>query len=406
MKNILKPDFLAFALASLLVWTILVSSAGINIFKHNRGDQYTRQALAWQKGQLTLEKDSLDYRVVRVGDIERIVPWLELPEYKNKIYVSYPPIPTLIEFPLTLIFGLNTPNTLTLLIFTWTAMLLSFFILQELTQNRTDSFTLAISIFWGSQILYSSGSGAASPQGQLYGVFFGILAIFFIIFSRQSFHLSLSGLMLGFAVGCRPFYLFMLPFLLYLLFLKKKYQVWKTICHFSLGLIPVIVFLSVYNLIRFDSIIEFGHNYLAEYTLFDAKQFSFEYFSRNLNFTFINLPGWNPKHHLPTFSQMGTAVWLVFPLLPLGIYFFFKSTIPKLEKLVLFISILAIWFMLLLQHSNGWTQFGYRYSIDLVPILIYLLGRAYEKLPNWIVAVCMYGIIINVYGVYYYYIIR
>ncbi|TET09985.1 hypothetical protein E3J84_04540, partial [Candidatus Aerophobetes bacterium] len=244
MKQILRGDFLIFSAVTLVVWIAFAFFMGMPLFRHDiLADQHTRQALACREGRMHLEEN---------------VGWLELVEYKDKIYISFPPTPTLIAFPLTLIFGYNTPNTFTLLIFTWLAMLFSFFIFEKLTQNRLLSFFMAFSFFWGSQILYLSMLGTVHNQGQLYGVFFAILALLIALNTKKAWSLIVSGLMLGLAVGCRPFYLFMLPLLLYLGI--QKHSLRKTLLFTGLGLAPMGIFLALYNLARFGSIFEFGHN--------------------------------------------------------------------------------------------------------------------------------------------------
>ncbi|MCK4419406.1 hypothetical protein KAV79_06330, partial [Candidatus Aerophobetes bacterium] len=122
MKQILKRDFLIFSAVTLVAWIAFAFLMRMPVLRHDiLANQHTRQALAWREGRMHLEEN---------------VGWLELAEYKGKIYISFPPTPTLIAFPLTFIFGYNTPNTFTLLIFTWLAMLFSFFIFEKLTRNR------------------------------------------------------------------------------------------------------------------------------------------------------------------------------------------------------------------------------------------------------------------------------
>lgn len=389
MKRIFKPDIIFFAIGTLLLWIVLTIFLGINLFEHSPIDQHTRQALAWKKGEIHLEED---------------FSWLELAKYKGKIYVSFPVSPTLIAFPMVLIFGQNTPNTLTLLIFTWVAMLFSFFILEKLTKNRPLSFLMSFSFFWGSQILYLSMRGAVWHQGQLYGVFFTITAFLIALYSKRAIYLIFSGLMLALAVGCRPFYLFMAPLLLYLSL--QKHSPLKTILFTGIGLASFGTFLALYNFIRFDSIFEFGHNYLPLTTIQGYPQFGLRYLLRNLKHVFIKLPQWVPSRNLLTFYGEGTAIWMVAPVILLGFYFFFKRDVPLCEKIIGGSSLAAIWLMLLFHVSNGWFQFGYRYGVDLIPLSLYFFGRSFKKLKFWFVPICAFSVIINIYGAFWFYLFR
>lgn len=119
MKQILKRDFLIFSTVTLVAWIAFAFLMRMPVFRHDiLADQHTRQALAWREGRMHLEEN--------VG---------------------------------------------------WLAMLFSFFIFEKLTKNRLLSFLMSFSLFWGSQILYLSVSAQVWHQGQLYGVFFAILAL-------------------------------------------------------------------------------------------------------------------------------------------------------------------------------------------------------------------------------------
>ena len=110
IKKIFTLDFIIFALVALICWIIMLHVIGNTFSSHSHYDEHTRQALAWREGKITLDHN---------------IEYLEIAKYKEKYYVSFPPAPTFMEFPLTFFFGLRTPNTLTLLIFTWVGLLFS-----------------------------------------------------------------------------------------------------------------------------------------------------------------------------------------------------------------------------------------------------------------------------------------
>ena len=85
-------------------YLLLHDLAGGTLLVHEPLDSYTLQALAWRNGEVCLTNGQ-DY------------PWLELAIYNGKYYVSFPPLPSVLMLPLTFVFGENTPNTLTQLVF-------------------------------------------------------------------------------------------------------------------------------------------------------------------------------------------------------------------------------------------------------------------------------------------------
>ncbi len=375
-----------FFLLILILWLILLLVTDHKILEHSHYDQFTRQALMWQNGRISLPEN---------------IEYLELAYYNDKIYVSFPPAPTFIEFFLTIFFKEKTPNTLVLLLFTWISMILSFFILLKLTNNRWFSYFMSFTFFWGSNILYLSLEGAVWHQGQLYGLFFAIFAFFILFYANKKYYLFISGLLLGLSVGCRPFYIFLTPYFCYLAY--KKFPSTTSILYFIIGLIPPGLFYSIYNYIRFDSIFEFGHKYLPWTSDLTHGIFSFNYLLRNLYHVFIKLPEYDTANGIISFHGMGVAVWIVSPIIILSIYYFFKKDIAIYERIFGLFSLILVWGTLLLHASNGWKQFGYRYSIDFVPLVIIFFGKSFNKNNLLITIISIYSIAINLYGAFWFY---
>jgi len=385
LKKIFTLDFVLFTIITLILWLVFFYVLGFSVFSHSAYDQHTLQALAWQQGRV---------------DVDSAI-YLELAEYGNKYYVSFPPTPTFIEAPLTLLFGRMTPNSLTLLLSTWISMLLSFFIFLKLTKKRFLSYGLAFVFFWGSNILYLTLSGAVWHQGQLYGLFFTVLAFFLVVYSRQPWWLLLGALSLGLAVGCRPFYLFMVPLFLY--YGYQKFPTWKIFLYTVIGLGPPGIFYALYNHFRFGNILEFGHVYLPHSQELGGNIFSFDYFFRNLRHVFLQLPTWDATQNFLSFNVRGTAIWICTPFILIGLIYFFKKGIPVIEKIVAGLCLVAVWFPLLIHESNGFFQFGYRYSVDLIPLFIILTARTLRKNHWWLWPLGIYSILINIYGALWFY---
>ena len=83
--------------AMCLMWVLLHTVLGTSFFGPTPYNTYTRQALAWRQGLLHLPED---------------VPHLELAIFEGEYYVSFPPVPSLVLWPLTFLFGENTPDDL------------------------------------------------------------------------------------------------------------------------------------------------------------------------------------------------------------------------------------------------------------------------------------------------------
>jgi hypothetical protein len=386
-KKIFKLDFIIFAGVTLALWIVLLYATGHSIPEHSPHDQFTVQAMAWKSGKITAPG-----------------PGEERAEYKGNVYISFPPVPSFIEFPLTLIFNQNTPNTFTLLLFTWLSMLFAFFVLLKLTGSRTLSFFGAFSFIWGSQALYLSLFGAVWHQGQLYGMFFAMASLLVLLYADKEWPLAIGAFLLALAVGCRPYYLVMTVFYAYWAY--KRFPKLITFAYVVGGLIPPGIFYAVYNYIRFDSIFEFGHKYIPWYREQPEQILGLNHLPQNLFYTFVNLPEWIKARNIMGFHGMGTGIWFVAPILLTGFVFFFKKGIGFLEKIVCGVVIAGVWFLLLLHDTNGWFQFGYRFSVDLIPLLLFFFGRTFTKDHWYLVPIGMFSVLVNIYGSFWFYVLN
>ena len=321
-------------------------------------------------------------------------------KYHGAVFNSFPPAPSLIEFPFVVFCGRLTPNNVVQLVFIWLAMIMAYFILEKLTGNRFLSYVASVGFFWGSNILYLSLRAPVWHQGHLYGVFFVVAAFFIVLYGHKPLSLLAAAFFLGWTVGCRPLNVLYVPLLFYMGF--KRYSVKQTLIFSIAGLLPAALFIGIYNFVRFGSPAEFGHIYLAwsEYVHFEV--FGFSWLPRNLYYTFLNLPEWDYRGFL-TFSGRGTAVWLTNPFIFLGFIMFLRKSVPLRDKLMAGATGFALWLLLLLHCGNGWFQFGYRYIVDLIPLFIIMFGWAYKELKKWMIPVGAISILINIYGAIWFY---
>jgi hypothetical protein len=401
LKRVFRPDFIGFGVVTLVFWIVLLYATGHSVTEHSPHDQYTVQALAWSHGRITMDSP---------GD--------ERAEYKGKVYISFPPVPSFIELPFVLMFGGKTPNTITLLLF----------ILEKLTGNRALSFFASFSFFWGSQALYLSLFGAVWHQGQLFGVFFAVCALLVLLYARKPLALIAGGFFLGLAVGCRPYYLVMVVFYAYWAY--RRFPGMSALMYVAAGLIPPGIFYAIYNFVRFGSILEFGHKYLEHYQVQQDRILELKFFCRNLYHALVNPPEWSTKLGMIVFhgkndGGFGTGLLFVSPMLLSGFIYFMRRGIGIPEKIASAISVFGIWFLLLLHDTNGWFQFGYRFSVDLMPLLLFFFGRTFTKDRSYLVSaraclaigdrdskilthfylvlISVYSVIVNIYGSFWYY---
>jgi hypothetical protein len=260
-------------------------------------------------------------------------------------------------------------------------------------------------------------------------------ALLILVYTESPAFFAAGGFFIALAVGCRPFYFFMIPFYGFHAF--KRFPSLKTFIFIIIGLIPPGLFMMIYNAVRFGSIAEFGHKYLPWSKTLSEGVFSFSYFPRNIYHALVHGPEWDRAKDILSFSGAGTGLWFSSPVLLLGLFFFFSplsilfirfvNSLPEghllkkifqkylgvadkkingLEILISGITLFVIWFGLLLHESGGWYQFGYRFSVDLIPLLLFFFGRTFKKPYLFLVPLCQCAVIINIYGALWFYILR
>ena len=162
-----------------------------------------------------------------------------------------------------------------------------------------------------------------------------------------------------------------------------------------------------YNYVRFDNILEFGHNYLPEFTNSTYGQFSFHYLLPNLKALFFNKIHINSNLNL-TFD-MPFSMIIANPVILLYSYRSIKNIIKtkKIDmlRLMIFITIILNIIMICMHRTLGAWQFGARYSCDILPFVLLGIILLNEKKNNIIkldtfeIACIIFGVILNIYGV-------
>ena len=380
--------------AALLLYLLLAAGLNLNLFEHSPYDSYTLQAMTWRQGRIALDQD---------------YPWLELALYNGKIFISFPPFPTLIMLPLTLVFGGDTPSMLVNLVLFIGSCAMSYCLMRRLKLRPDAAAAMAVFCVCGCNLLEVSEYGGVWNVAQGAAFFLTTASIYLMCAPRNSSRLPMvfGPLLIAFAVGCRPFQALYVPWVLYRLYLwcrREDEDVIRTLRRMvPYVILPglVAVAYGAYNYARFDSIFEFGHNYLPEHMSEGGEQFALYHWPNNVR-NIMRLPHFEGNRLLfPKFY--GFAFYLCNPLFIMAA----AATIRRLrrgksgfdaEDCLLLGTAFAHFNVLLLHNTFGGYQFGTRYLVDLLPALAYLTIRKRERLSPLDVLAMIWGIAFNVYG--------
>ncbi|MEG1560057.1 MAG: hypothetical protein RRY79_03875 [Clostridia bacterium] len=364
---------------------------GGTLFSHCQWDSYTRQAMAWREGRMDLGEN---------------ISWLELAIFNGKYYVSFPPLPSVLMLPLTFIFGYNTPNNFVNACYCIISAVFAYKCLRHTGVKDVTSAFIAMFVVWGANTFWMSTSGGVWFQAQQLNMLFCLASIFCVLKNKR----VLAYLLLALAVGCRPLSLLYFPVLFIVFFIQdysenKELGIFKNICKQLPCLIaPILIGASymLYNYARFGNPLEFGHNYLPEFTESQNGQFSFSYLGQNLYNLFIRpieITG-DFRLKFPWFN--GFWFYIANPIFLLMAVYIIRDIIKKRFKTTQLIIVLmmALNIILLCMHKTlgGW-QFGARYTCDLIPFaFFYIIMQRKWKLERYERVIMVLGIMFNVYG--------
>jgi hypothetical protein len=262
---------------------------------------------------------------------------------------------------------------------------------------------------FGTVFFFSSVIGQVWYTAHVVGVTLCLVYAWAAIEARRPI---VAGVALGLAAITRPPMAFMFP-----LFLLEAWRVsggldaWrgdrkqtiralaKKAIPFAAPIVLIAVAAAAYNIARFGSPGEFGHNYLEVVQQRQMEQyglFSYHYLQRQLAVAFTLLP--ELPGHAPWIqvSGQGLALWVTTPAFLLLLWPREKNALHR----TLWITVALVAIPTFFYQNSGWVQFGYRFSLDYTVFLVMLLavgGRRFGVPTRALIAL---GVVINLLGAY------
>ncbi len=382
-------------ITSVLLYLLLMCwLTGYGPLKQNVYNSYALQADSWRQGRLDLGQD---------------YPYLELAVYNGKYYVSFPPFPSYILFPLTFIFGSNTPDALLM----WFISLLSAGYLYRLALQFRLSEPLSalttLTVILGSNATFNMLNPGAWFFAQNLCFLLAVMTIYYAGNGKGGWALFFWAC----SVGCRPMQIFFLPVVLLILYIVEKKKspelsgkkIVSNKIYWGIPAGCVALTYMVLNYLRFGSIIEFGHNYLPEFIRAEHGQFSVKYMSENLksllHFFQFDESGKIVIDHFGNLSFMLVSPCVIFAILTL-----LACILKKEYRIVIFqsgiIACAIAYLAVTIMHKTmgGW-HFGNRYANDILPwiYLATVLGLSrVEKLGKYQIPIAVFGLCLNAIG--------
>lgn len=357
-------------------------------------NSYILQAKAWLDGRL---------------DLGQNYTHLELAVYEGKYFVSFPPFPSMLVFPFV-IFGWDTCDGFLSVVAAVFAAAYAYKIMKyfKIDDNRAVMYSLLITI--GSNWFFTAQVAWVWFFAQTLAFTFSLMALYYALKDK----LGLSLLFWACAVGCRPLQAFYLPVILYLAYtsyskenpnaslkyiIKKK---WTAV----IPMAAVALSYMLLNFMRFGNPLEFGHNYLPEFTRVEHGQFSIVYVGDNLAklFRFPEISfkkAWKYQSFDGFLFMIASPVFWTYIVYTIRSFIRDKDQNDKFLTIIIF-AMIALELILTSAHKTmGGAHFGNRYTNDVIPLVCLGIASVTHEKKDWekfnLVLIFM-GVIVNVLG--------
>lgn len=390
-----QTKYLFMICTTIIFWLTLMSCfTGLGPLTHNTYNSYSLQADSWRNGRLDL---GVNYT------------HLELAIYKGKYYVSFPPFPSYIAFPLTFIWGSNTPDGIILWIIDIILSIYLFKLAYIITKDNNSSALISIFFMLGTNIAFIIVTPWVWFWAQTLCVLLSIMSIYYAIKGKGALSFGLWAC----SVGCRPMQALFFPILLALLLYYKKaddneksyFDIIKS--HVTWYIPPFIIGLSymILNYARFDNPLEFGHNYLPEFTEAEYGQFNLHYLKNNFQML-LNFPDFDDNNRLVVDHFGNLNFIIVSPIIIIALISIIQFIIQKNKKYIILslsiviFSILYLIITMMHRTMGGW-HFGNRYTNDILPYMFLLSTLGIKKNKNLnklILPLLVFGLCLNAIG--------
>jgi len=367
--------FQAFGIAVLVFIIYFVTSHGSTAFNH-----FVRLADAFIDGRLYLV-DAPDY--------------LELARYGEKAFVINPPAPTLFLLPWVAIWGISANQTIVSMMVGAAAIGLFWVAATQMRWSLPLKAAITLLLAFGTNFWWAATDGSLWTFAHVSAVFFLMAALVETTGRNRPW---LVGILVGLAGLSRLTTFLTFPFFVYTVAqgADGRRILLRRLAIFGLALAAMVGIYLAYNYGRYETFSDQGYyhpQYLSE-TWFSKGRFDISYIPRHLDAILFMGPVVTEEFPFLKPSSFGLGLFFTTPAL----LYIFRAELRglPLAALVAVLLTAVIW---MIHGTTGWAQFGYRYSIDVLPFMAILVASGMRhRLDRFKIAVILLSCAISLWG--------
>ena len=321
----------------------------------------------------------------------------EIVSFHGNFYVVYPPMPAVLLLPFVALFGISVDQGLMSIFLACLCVAATWFMLKKTGVKGNKALWLTALFGFGTCFWFTAAVGSSWYIEHVVAVLFLTLAIILALYKKSPF---LIGLLLGFAFFARLPVILSFPFFLQLFY--EQNSVWKPrlnqAAYFLIGLGIIVGVYELYNFGRWGVFSDIGYNIIPgiqQDPYFQQGIFNIAYIPRHIYAILFQGP--ILLNRFPYFEPNWIGLGLFFTT-PAFIYIF-KGPWNRLSKYAT-LAVACILPILITHGTVGFTQFGYRFSLDFTPFLMLLAAKGMRENLGWEEkTLIMLSILVNLWGV-------
>jgi len=306
----------------------------------------------------------------------------ELVPSAGKYFVVYPPMPAVILIPFTLIFGSSFNQAIASILIAAASVSIFYLLATRFTKRLWVQILMTILFAFGTNFSFSALIGSAWHFAHIIAVFFLLLAL---LESTGKKRPIIIGFLYSAAFMARLPVFLAFPIFLYLILKdSRRDQIVKKLMLFFVPVVFILGLFGIYNFVRFGSFFQTGYSLIPgvlQEPWYKYGIFSVHYISRQLQAIFLSMPKFSV--HFPYFlpTSYAMALWLTTPAL----FLLFGVRTKDKYSVVFLLTALLIALPSLMHGTVGFSQFGYRFSLDFIVFLLLPLIAVFERI-GWKIA--------------------